>query len=507
MIEEVLKKAVARKASDIILIAGLPVSFKVNGCIVRDKSERLTPALTQCMVEEVYSMANNRDINKLLVGDDDFSFSVPSLSRFRVNALRQRGSLGLVIRVVTFDLPNRFDLGIPDNVMDFTQYNKGLVLITGAAGCGKSTTLACLVNDINCHQNAHIITIEDPIEYIHRHKQSIVTQRELSSDTVSYEIAIRSALREAPDIILLGEMRDTETIQAAVTAAETGHLIFSTLHTMGAANSIDRIIDAFPPEQQPQIRTQLSLVLVGVASQQLLPTVTGEVAAAFEVMKVNNAIRNLIRESKSHQLDNVIATAAHEGMISMDRSILDLVSAGRVTPDVAVSYSVNHEWMQKNIRQIAEKQKGFDPLDTVGFTQNNTMFRVCMDHIAETEFSGRVFSQILKEPLTFSDQGSLFLALDDVMDAANFPQAFMQSRSFTLRNNSARHITAQKLSEGMTHETVSAAQGNLLTFTLSIRSRRNSTWQGAVIWNSQNEVTFESALELIRIIDQNVLKK
>lgn len=505
MIEEVLKKAVDWKASDIILIAGLPVSFKVNGRIARDKSKPLTPTMTQCMVEDVYAMADNRDINKLRDGDDDFSFSVPSLSRFRVNALRQRGSLGLVIRVVTFNLPNRFDLGIPDNVMEFAQYKKGLVLITGAAGSGKSTTLACLVDEINRHQNAHIITIEDPIEYIHRHKESIVTQRELSSDTVSYEVAIRSALREAPDIILLGEMRDAETIQAAVTAAETGHLIFSTLHTMGAANSIDRIIDVFPPEQQPQIRTQLSLVLVGVASQQLMPTVTGEIAAAFEVMKANTAIRNLIREAKSHQLDNVISTAAQEGMISMDRSILNLVSSGRITPDVAVSYSVNHEWMQKNIRQLAEKQKGLEPLETIGFTQNNTMFRVCVDHITETGFSGRVFSQMLKEPLTFSDHGNLFLSLDDIMDTANYPKAFMQSRSFTMRNNTPRYITARQLSEGMTHETVRAAKGNLLTFSLSIRSRRNSTWQGTVIWNRQEE-PFESALELIRILDQNVIQ-
>ena len=347
-IQDILEQAVAQSASDILIIAGMPAAYKING-LIRREGERLLPGDIQALVEELYRLAGARDLSRLAeTGDDDFSFAIPGLSRFRVNALKQRGSLGLVIRVVSFRLPDREALGIPDNVMSFAGDTRGMILFTGPAGSGKTTTLACLVDAVNETRNSHIITIEDPIEYLHHHKKSVVTQRELSTDTVSYFAALRAALREAPDIILLGEMRDADTIKAAVTAAETGHLVISTLHTVGASSTIDRIVDSFPPEQQ-QIRTQLAMVLEGVVSQQLIPALDGTLVPAFEVMRVNSAIRNLIRESKAHQMDNVIAQSAAEGMVTMDQSLLRLVQSGRISPEAALRHSVNSEWMQKRL--------------------------------------------------------------------------------------------------------------------------------------------------------------
>lgn len=345
---EILQGAVARDAADILVIGGLPVAYKAHGQMVRGE-ERLLPADTRAIAENLYAMAE-RSMQKLdELGDDDFSFAVRGLSRFRVNAFRQRGSIALVIRVVSFSLPERTELGVPDNVMAFAKKSKGLVLFTGPAGSGKSTTLACIVDAVNSTREAHIITIEDPIEYLHQHKMSVVSQRELNIDTVSYETALRAALREAPDIILVGEMRDRETIAAAVTAAETGHLVISTLHTVGASNTMDRIIDAFPPEQQHQIRTQLALVLEGVVSQQLLRTVDGGLVPAFEVMTATPAIRNMLRESKAYQLESVISTASEQGMITMDQSILNLVQRGRVSKDTAMLYASNPDWMTRRL--------------------------------------------------------------------------------------------------------------------------------------------------------------
>ena len=351
-IQEILEQAVRQSASDILIIAGMPAAYKINGLIQR-QGERLLPNDIEALTRELYQLAGGRNMDRLLEkGDDDFSFAVSGLSRFRINALKQRGSLGLVIRVVSFQLPDRTALGIPDNVMAFARYTRGLVLFTGPAGSGKTTTLACLVDAVNSSRNSHIITIEDPIEYLHQHKQSVVTQRELSTDTQSYDVALRAALREAPDIILLGEMRDADTIRAAVTAAETGHLVISTLHTIGASSTIDRIVDSFPPEQQQQIRTQLAMVLEGVVSQQLVPTVDGALAPAFEVMSVNSAIRNMIRESKGHQIDNVISQGAAEGMVTMDQSLLRLVQSGRVSREEALRHSINSEWMQKRLAAL-----------------------------------------------------------------------------------------------------------------------------------------------------------
>lgn len=347
-INEILAEAVKRKASDVLIIAGLPVAYKVDGMVER-VGDRLMPADTYALCEDIYRAAGREMKTLLDTGDDDFSFALPGLSRFRVNAMRQRGSLGLVIRVVSFVLPDRREMGIPDNVMAFAEYTRGMVLITGPAGSGKSTTLACIVDAVNSTRSAHIIIIEDPIEYLHQHKKSIVTQRELYIDTESYDAALKAALREAPDIILLGEMRSADTIRAAVTAAETGHLVISTLHTIGAANTIDRIVDSFPSGQQQQIRTQLAMVIEGVVSQQLIPSLHGTLVPAFEVMNVNSAVRNMIRESKAHQLDNVISSSAADGMISMDQSILKLVREGKISTTEAMKHCVNSEWMQKRL--------------------------------------------------------------------------------------------------------------------------------------------------------------
>ena len=335
---EMLKAAVEEGASDIFIVSGLPLAYKINNSIQNQSEEKLYPDATRRMILEIYELASQRDPKRLLEkGDDDFSFSLVGVSRFRVSTYKQRGSLAAVIRVVKFDLPDPAQLGVPQTVLDLGRLKKGLVLVTGPAGSGKSTTLACMIDLINRSRNCHVITLEDPIEYLHSHKKSVVSQREISNDTESYVTALRAALRQAPNVILLGEMRDYETISTAMTAAETGHLVFSTLHTVGAANTIDRVIDAFPPNQQPQIRVQLSMVLQAVVSQQLIPAKDGSVAPAFEIMKVNGAIRNMIRESKVHQIDTVIYSSAGEGMISMDASILELYRQGKISAEEAMT--------------------------------------------------------------------------------------------------------------------------------------------------------------------------
>lgn len=345
-----LQKAVSDRASDIFIVAGLPVTCRTNGIIVRENEERLMPPETQNLLRQIYQLADNRDMSVLLEhGDDDFSFAVKGLSRFRVSAYKQRGTLSAVVRVITFALPSPDELGIPRKIIEFGQLSKGLVLVTGPAGSGKSTTLACMVDHINRTQEKHIITLEDPIEFLHSHKKSIVSQREINVDTQSYVTALRASLRQSPDIILLGEMRDYETIDVAMTAAETGHLIISTLHTIGAANTIDRIIDVFPANQQRQIAVQLSMVLQAVISQQLVPDVNGNVISAFEIMTVTPAIRNMIRDNKIPQIDGIVYSSNREDMISMDTNLLRLCQQGRITAETALAYASNPEMLKKKL--------------------------------------------------------------------------------------------------------------------------------------------------------------
>ena len=349
-IVELLEKAVTEKASDVFIVAGLPASCRSNGVIIREYEEKLMPPQTQALVEEIYHLAGDRDMTKLLKeGDDDFSFAVKGLSRFRVSAYKQRGTLSAVVRIITFELPSPEKLGILPQITGFSRLSKGRVLVTGPAGSGKSTTLACIVDAINQNMEKHIITLEDPIEFLHSHQKSIVSQREISVDTESYVTALRASLRQSPDVILLGEMRDYETIGVAMTAAETGHLILSTLHTIGAANTIDRIIDVFPANQQRQICVQLSMVLQAVVSQQLVPAVDGSVVPAFEIMTVTPAILNMIRENKVPQIDGIVYSANREDMISLDASLLNLYKQGKITAETAVSYATNPEMLKKKL--------------------------------------------------------------------------------------------------------------------------------------------------------------
>lgn len=348
-LKSLLQAATQAKASDIFIIAGLPLSYKVHGEIHSD-GERLMPGDTELLVRGIYTLAGQRPIDHFLEnGDDDFSFAIPGLSRYRVSTYKQRGSLAAVIRIISFELPNPSELGIPSIVLQQMNITKGMVLVTGPAGSGKSTTLACLVDRINSTRQNHIITLEDPLEFLHRHKQSIVSQREVATDTNNYLTALRAALRQSPDVILLGEMRDHETIQTAMTAAETGHLVLSSLHTIGAASTISRIIDVFDPSQQRQIAIQLSMVLRAVISQQLVPAVGGGMIPAFEIMVMTPAISNMIRDNKTHQIEGIIYTSAKEDMISMDNSLLQLYKSGRITKETALQHSTNPEMLRKKL--------------------------------------------------------------------------------------------------------------------------------------------------------------
>jgi len=350
-IREILAEITKEGASDIFIVAGRPLSMKVNGRIKEFSPEKLMPDDTKKLVLDIYALAGNRDVSRLSIhGDDDFSFAISGVARFRINAYKQRGSLSSVIRIINFKIPDYKDLLIPDQIMDFSDLKKGLVLVTGPAGSGKSTTLACMIDHINSNRQSHIITLEDPLEYLHMHKESIVSQREVVTDTESYLTALRASLRQSPDVILLGEMRDQETMSVAMTAAETGHLILSTLHTIGAANTIDRIIDAFPPGQQHQITVQLSMVLKAVVSQQLIPAKDGTIVPAFEIMTLTPAIRNLIRESKVHQIDGMISTSRNEGMITMDASLLELVLSGKVEEKTALEFAKDPEMLERKIK-------------------------------------------------------------------------------------------------------------------------------------------------------------
>ena len=346
---ELLKQAVENQASDVFVVAGKSVCQKVDGHIRPMTEERLIPTDTEQIITELYQTAGRSMDQYLRQGDDDYSFSLPALARFRVNTYRQRGSMAAVIRVVSFDIPDWQEVHIPKAVMDLADIQSGMVLVTGTAGSGKTTTQACIIDRINKTRDCHIVTLEDPIEYLHRHQKAIVSQREIAIDTEDYLSALRACVRQAPDVILLGEMRDAQTIHTAISAAETGHVVIATLHTKGAVNAIDRIIDAFPSNQQSQIRVQLSAVLRTVVSQQLLPDCHGGMVPACEILQLNSAVRSMIRDNKNHQIDNVIASGGKEGMCTMDQSIVALFREGLISRETALEYATHPEQIARQL--------------------------------------------------------------------------------------------------------------------------------------------------------------
>ncbi len=339
-IEVLLEEVVRKKASDLHLQVGLPPMLRIDGS--------LTPImgfnpLDEQTIEILIFAILDQDQRQILLKDKefDFSFAFGTLGRFRVNAFHERGNLAAALRLIPNEIKSVTELGLPNVVMNFSSYPRRLVLFTGPTGSGKSTTLAALVDKINSERSHHIVTIEDPIEFTHKSKKSAVVQREVHYDTYSFSAALRSSLRQDPDVVLIGEMRDLETISAAITIAETGHLVFATLHTNSASQSIDRMIDVFPPHQQPQIRAQLSNILMAICSQRLIPAIGGGRVAAAEILITNPAVRNIIREGKSHQLDAVIQTGADQGMQTMDRTLVNMVQSGVITYDNAYEVAVD----------------------------------------------------------------------------------------------------------------------------------------------------------------------
>ncbi|MCI8597910.1 MAG: type IV pilus twitching motility protein PilT [Lachnospiraceae bacterium] len=337
-IEKILAYAAEAGASDVHITVGIPPKMRLHGGLETLPGEPFTSGDTMSVVRRIL---NEEQFQQFMErGEYDMSYSIPEIGRYRVNAFRRQGAAALAFRLVSTRIPSPEELGVPSSIIDLYQKKRGLVLVTGPTGSGKSTTLAAIIDKVNTCRDAHIITLEDPIEYLHPHKLSMVNQREIGLDTLSYANALRAALREDPDVILVGEMRDYETISVAVTAAETGHLVLSTLHTIGAASTVDRIIDVFPPHQQQQIRVQLSNVLEAIISQQLMPRADGRGrVAAFEVLHANPAIRNLIREGKSHQIPSIMQTSRKLGMISMDEAILQLEREGRITRQTAIEFA------------------------------------------------------------------------------------------------------------------------------------------------------------------------
>ncbi|MCR3956370.1 MAG: type IV pilus twitching motility protein PilT [Gudongella sp.] len=347
-IGEIVNEGTNRKASDIHITVGLPPMFRINGELVPFGEGKLSQDDTRNLIRQ--TMKENQFEIFMEKGEYDFSYSSPGRGRYRVNAYTQRGSLGMALRIIPLEIPTMQQLGLPSVLSDLARLPRGLILVTGPTGSGKSTTLATMIDQINKERKAHILTLEDPIEYLHSHKMAIVNQREIGSDSQSFGNALRGALRQDPDVILVGEMRDLDTISIAITAAETGHLVLSTLHTLGAAKTIDRIIDVFPPHQQQQVRVQLSSVIQAVISQQLLPRADGKGrVAAHEIMVATPAIRNLIREEKIHQINTSIQTGGKHRMQTMDSSLVDLYNRGLIRKEIALTQAIDHEEIKKYI--------------------------------------------------------------------------------------------------------------------------------------------------------------
>lgn len=339
-IENLLEEVVKKDASDLHLTVGNEPTIRVDGRL--QKIDGYTPLTEKDVEALVFSVVDDVQKDILLKDKEvDFSFAFGDIARFRANAFHQKGNLGLALRLIPTKIRTVEELGLPTIVNKFTEMPRGLVLVTGPTGSGKSTTLAAMIDKINNESPVHIITIEDPIEYTHTHKKAIIDQREVHYDTRSFSAALRSALREDPDVVLIGEMRDLETISSAITIAETGHLVLATLHTNNAAQSIDRMIDVFPPYQQQQIRVQLSNILQGVVSQRLIAALGGGRVAAAEIMVSTPAVRNIIREGKTHQLDAVIQTSADQGMVSMDKALAIMVKSGHISTDEAINYAID----------------------------------------------------------------------------------------------------------------------------------------------------------------------
>jgi twitching motility protein PilT len=348
-IEILLEEVIKKKSSDLHLQVGLPPMLRVDGALLAVPSAEV---LTEEAVETLVFAILDEDQKQILLKDKefDFSFAFGDLGRFRVNAFHERGNLAAALRLIPNEILSTEQLGLPPVVQKFADYPRGLVLVTGPTGSGKSTTLAALIHKINSERAAHIVTIEDPIEFTHKSNKSVIAQREVHYDTYSFSAALRSTLRQDPDVVLIGEMRDLETIAAAITIAETGHLVFATLHTNSASQSIDRMIDVFPPHQQAQIRAQLANILVAICAQRLVPTIGGGRVAASEILVATPAVRNIIREGKSHQLEAVIQTGAEHGMQSMDKTLVNLIHNGTITYDEARMVAVDIEELDRLMR-------------------------------------------------------------------------------------------------------------------------------------------------------------
>ena len=348
-IETLLEECVRRKASDLHIQFGIPPILRIDGALVAIPN---MPALTEEMLKNLIFATMDEDQQKIYLKDKefDYSFSFGEVARFRVNAFHERGKMAAAFRLIPNAIVPLSDLNMPEVIGTFSEFPRGLVLVTGPTGSGKSTTLAALIDKINREKSVHILTIEDPIEFTHKSQRSVVVQREVHYDTFSFAAALRSALRQDPDVVLIGEMRDLETIQAAITIAETGHLVFGTLHTNSAAQSIDRIIDVFPAHQQPQVRAQLANMLMAICSQRLVPAVAGGRVCAAEIMVANSAVRALIREGKTFQLDTAIQTGADQGMQTMDRTLAKLVQTGVITYDAAREYAVDINELNRYVK-------------------------------------------------------------------------------------------------------------------------------------------------------------